>query len=117
MRKRNEGIIASFIVTFVSLYLVSLIFPKIYFDNTLSIIVAGIIFGIVNATIKPVFVFFSLPLVFLTFGLFMFIINGLMFIIVSKLVPGFHVESFWDAVFASILLSFLNNLIRSVFFD
>jgi len=112
--KRNS-LIVSFVVTVVSLYLVSLIVPGIYFDNTFSIIVAGLIFGIVNAIIRPFFMFFSLPLIFLTLGLFTFIINGLMLLIVSKIVPGFHVLSFWDAVFASIVLSLLNLIIKGVF--
>ncbi|MFU2157567.1 phage holin family protein [Caldisericum sp. AR60] len=108
--------LVSFIVNAVALYLVSLIIPGIWFDNTLSILTASLIFGIVNSIIRPFFMFLSLPLIFLTLGLFTFIINGLMLKIVSLIVPGFHVYSFWDAVFASLLLSVISVILKGVLF-
>jgi putative membrane protein len=112
--KRNS-FITSFIVTGISFYFVGLIAPGIKFDNTLSIIIAALIFAFVNALIRPVFVFLSLPLLFITLGLFIFVINGLMLEIVSLIVPWFHVASLWDAVFASIVLSIINLIIKGVF--
>ncbi|MCI4464045.1 MAG: phage holin family protein [Caldisericum sp.] len=112
---RNK-ILISFIINAISLYLVSILVPGITFDNTLSILVASLIFGIVNSLIRPFFMFLSLPLIFLTLGLFTFIINGFMLKIVSLIVPGFHVNSFWDAVFASLVLSLISVVLKGVFF-
>lgn len=105
----------NFVVTAISFYLLSLLFKGIWFENTLSILIASLIFGLVNSLIRPIFVFFSIPFIFLTFGLFTFIINGLMLKIVSLIVPGFHVASFWDAVFASLILSLITLLLKGVF--
>lgn len=112
--KRNSFLV-SFIVTGISFYLVGLVVPGIKFDNTLSIVISALIFAFVNALIRPVFVFLSLPLLFITLGFFIFIINGLMLEIVSLIVSGFHVASLWDAVVASIVLSIINLIIKGVF--
>ena len=111
----KKGFWVNFIVTSISFYLLSLFFKGISFDNTLSILLTSLIFGLVNALIRPIFVILSLPFIFLTLGFFMFIINGFMLLIVSFVVPGFHVSSFWDAVFASLILSFISVLIKGVF--
>lgn len=112
----KNRILISFTVNAISLYLVSMIVPGIRFDNTISILIASLIFGIVNSVIRPFFMFLSLPLIFLTLGLFTFIVNGLMLKIVSIIVPGFHVQSFADAVFASLVLSLISLMLKGVFF-
>ena len=74
----------------------------------MSALIAAIVLGLINATVKPVLQIVSLPITFLTLGIFYLVVNGLMLLIVSALVPGFHVASFGTAFFASIVLSLLN---------
>jgi len=79
----------------------------------MAALVAAIVLGLINATLKPVLQFISLPITFLSLGLFYLVINGLMLMLVSALVPGFTVSGFFTAFFASIVLSLLNAVFAS----
>ena len=71
-------------------------------------LLAALILGLINALIRPVLVLLTLPVTLLTLGLFIFVINGLMFWLVSSLVPGFHVAGFWAAVGGALLYSIIS---------
>jgi putative membrane protein len=76
-----------------------------------------VVLGIVNAIIRPLILFIALPLSCLTFGLFAFVVNALMFWIAGQIVPGFHIAGFWAPLFGSLVMSLvsgaLNNLLIS----
>lgn len=86
----------------------------VYFNNTLSILVAGLVLGVVNACIRPLFVILALPFSLITLGLFTFIVNGFMLKITSWLVPGFAIAGFFRAVWVSILLSLFSALVNGL---
>ena len=73
-----------------------------------SATVAAIFFGVINTFVKPVIIFLTLPLNILSLGLFTFVINGFLALLVAKLVPGFTIDSFWWAVLFSIVMSIVN---------
>jgi putative membrane protein len=98
-------------ITAISLWVSSRLFQGIKFDNTSSLIVSALLLGFANAIVKPLLIVLTLPLTFLTFGLFLLVINALMILLVSSLVSGFKVSSFWTAFFASIFVSVLSFLI------
>ncbi|MCX8117623.1 MAG: phage holin family protein [Desulfobacterota bacterium] len=94
------------VIQMISILIVSYLFPDwIWVDHFWAALVAAFILGIVNAVLRPVLVFLTLPITLLTFGLFLLVINGLMLWLVSALVKGFHVEGFWAALMGSILIS------------
>ena len=101
-------LLAHWAVSALFLYVLSFLFRGIVIDGVIAAIVAAIVLGLINATIKPVLQFISLPITFLTLGLFYLVVNGLMLMLVSALVPGFYVSGFATAFFASIVLSLLN---------
>ncbi|MDA2936146.1 phage holin family protein [Patescibacteria group bacterium AH-259-L05] len=77
-----------------------------------SAIMTALFLGIVNAVIRPIFIFLTLPINILTLGLFTLVINGLLILFVASFVKGFEVSSFWAAVGLSIFLwigSWLTN--------
>jgi putative membrane protein len=98
-------------ITAISLWVASRLFRGIQFVNTSSLIVSALLLGFANAIVKPLLIVLTLPLTFLTFGLFLLVINALMILLVSSLVRGFKVSSFWTAFFASIFVSVLSFLI------
>lgn len=98
-------------ITALSLWVASHIFNGIRFADTSSLIVSALLLGFANAIVKPLFIVLTLPLTFLTFGLFLLVINALMILLVSWLVRGFTVSSFWTAFFASIVISVLSFVI------
>lgn len=98
-------------ITAVSLWVASHIFSGIRFTSTGALIVAALLLGLANALVKPLLIVLTLPLTFLTFGLFLLVINALMLLLVSALVRGFTVTSFWTAFFASIFIAVLSFII------
>ena len=101
-------------ITAVSLWLASKIFKGLKFDSAGSLVVSALLLGFVNAVVRPLLVFFTLPLTLVTFGLFLLVINALMMMLVAWLVKGFRVSGFWTAFFASIFVSLLSIVIGAV---
>ena len=81
--------------------------------ETLTPLVAAIVFGVVNAIVRPLLLLFSLPFIIVTLGLFVFIVNGLTLWLVGALVPGFHVDGLWAGVVGSILLGIVSWIISA----
>jgi len=84
--------------------------------DALTLIVVAAIFGIVNAIVKPVVTFVSMPFVILTLGLLLLVINGLMLLLTSwisgKIGVSFHVDGFWTAVLGAIILSVVSAVLN-----
>jgi putative membrane protein len=76
---------------------------------------ASLLLGIINAFIRPILLLLSFPLILVTLGLFIFIINALMLKFVSEIVPCFKVHGFWSAVFGAIIISFVSWLLSAFF--
>lgn len=81
----------------------------------LSLFLTAVVLGVVNAFVRPVLLLVSLPITCATLGLFVFVVNALLLILVS-LVPqlGFYVDSFWVALVASILISIVSGTLSRV---
>jgi putative membrane protein len=89
------------------------------FDNVTSsgwraLIVAGLVFGIVNALVRPVLIILSLPLVLVTLGFFLFFINMAMLALTDWVVGGFDIQGFWTYVGATIVVWLVNAAIESL---
>lgn len=100
-------------ITALSLLVASLIFHGISFSNKQSLFVSALLLGFANAVIRPIVILLTIPLTLITFGLFLLVINALMMLLVSSLVPGFKVSGFWTAFFASIFIAILSLVLGS----
>jgi putative membrane protein len=78
----------------------------------LTAVLAALVLAIINHTIKPIIVLITLPINFFTLGLFSFVINGMMILLATQLVPGFAVPSLLMAIYFSIVLSVINWLLH-----
>jgi len=76
---------------------------------------ASLLLGIINAFIRPILLFLSFPLILVTLGLFILIINALMLKFVSEIVPCFKVPGFWSAVFGALVISIVSWLLSAFF--
>ena len=78
-------------------------------DKALTLLLVALVFGVINAIVRPIVTLLSLPFIILTLGLLIFVINALMLMLTSwlaeKLDLGFHVEGFWTAVFGAIIVA------------
>jgi len=90
------------------LYVITLITP-ISFDAPKDLAWAALVLILVNTFIKPLLILFTLPLVILSLGLFLLIINALILYTLPHFVPGFHVPGFLSAFFGSVLLSLITG--------
>jgi len=97
------------VILVIGLYLVTLLTP-ISFDAPKDLFWAAALLILFNSIIKPLLILFTLPLVLLSLGLFLLIINAIILYTVPHFVPGFHVPGFWSAFFGSILLSLITGL-------
>src|SRR5260221_2588601 len=104
------------IVTSLAVMVVSWIFPNLISIHGASALLGGsLLLGIINALVRPFLLLLSLPFIIVTMGLFIFVVNALLLLLVSSMVPQFHVDGFWDAFFASILISIVSWPLRSFF--
>ncbi len=92
----------------IGLYLVTLITP-ISYDSPKDLAWAALVLILVNTFIKPLLILFTLPLVILSLGLFLLIINALIIYTLPHFVHGFHVPGFFSAFFGSVLLSLITG--------
>ena len=77
-------------------------------DSVWTGLLAGAVLGIINAFIRPVLLFFSLPITLMTLGLFTLVINGLMLWLTAAVVPGFRVDGFGAAFLGALVLSLVS---------
>jgi len=108
-------ILISWIVTTLAIIVVTHLIPGVKVSSLGAAIVAAAILGILNALVRPILVILTLPLTIVTLGLFLFVINALMFQLAGALVPGFHVDSFWSALLGSLIVSTIAYVVHSVF--
>jgi putative membrane protein len=97
------------------LLLVAKMIPGVDVESWGAAIFAALVLGLVNAVIKPLLVFLSLPITWLTFGLFYLVINALMLWLVAAIVPGVKIKGFGPAFLGALALSLLNLLVSAFF--
>ena len=96
------------LVNTVALLAVAYLMPSVRIESPGAALAAALLLGLVNAVMRPILVLLTLPVTVLTLGLFIFVINGLLFWAVSALVPGFDVAGFWSAVLGAIVFSLIS---------
>ncbi|MFA6603369.1 MAG: phage holin family protein [Patescibacteria group bacterium] len=90
------------------------VLPGVTVSSFFVAMVVAAMLGVVNAFIRPVLLLLTLPINILTLGLFTFVINALMVMLVANIVPGYKIASFWWALAFSLLLSLIMNVLDGV---
>jgi putative membrane protein len=98
------GLLIRWMVLTVAVWAACLV-PGITYDDTWSLIIAALFLGVLNALVKPLLILVALPVVVVTLGLFLFVINALLVWFLPNIVPGFHVAGFWPAMGGSLIIS------------
>jgi putative membrane protein len=94
-----------------ALLIVAHVVPGVAVRDPVTALVAAVLLGLANAVIKPVLVLLTLPVTILTLGLFLLVINGLLFWAVSAVMTGFEVRGFWTGVLGALVYSVLTGLL------
>lgn len=109
-------LLAYLLVNTFAIGVASYLLPGVYVESLLTAVVLAIVLGIINTFLKPILVLLTLPITVVTLGIFLLILNGLIILLASEIVPGFRVENFWSAIVFSIVISlvswFLNLFLK-----
>jgi putative membrane protein len=101
-------LLLQWLVNALALFALPYLFTSITVDSFVTALIVAVVLGLINTLIRPLLVILTLPVTIVTLGLFIFIINGLLFWAVGSFVPGFHVAGFWSGVFGAIVYSLIS---------
>ncbi len=101
------------ILNALALLALPLLFRSIHVDTFTTALVAALVLALVNTLIRPILVLLTLPATLLTLGLFIFVINGLMFWFAGSILRGFTVDTFWHGVLGAVLYSIFSWALSS----
>ena len=99
----------------IALFAIPQFLNSVQIDSFATALFASLVLGLVNTLIRPLLILLTLPVTFLTLGLFIFIINGLMFWAVADMVRGFQVDNFGAAVLGAMIYSVLSWVLSTLF--
>jgi putative membrane protein len=102
------------LINTVALVAVAYLMPSIQVSSFGAALVAALVLGLVNAVVRPVLVLLTLPVTILTLGLFIFVLNGLLFWMVGTWLEGFEVGGFWSGVLGAIVFSLMSWLLSAL---
>lgn len=106
-------ILINLLLNGIAVYITANILAGVRLDNFGTALVVAVVLSLVNIFVKPLLVLFTLPVNILTLGLFMFVINALVILLVDGLVGGFSVDGFWWALGFSLILSVVGSVLNS----
>lgn len=108
------NILINWLISTLAIIITAYILPGVHISGFGTALITALAFGILNAFIKPILILLTLPVNILTLGLFTFVINALIILLVSNLVSGFKVDGFWWALLFSIILSIVNSFLHQI---
>ncbi|MFZ3011803.1 MAG: phage holin family protein [Minisyncoccia bacterium] len=101
-----------FIVSALAILITAYVLPGVYVEGLFAALVLAVILGVINTFIRPVLVLLTLPLSIVTLGLFVLVINALLIMLASYIVPGFAVSGFWYALLFGIVLAMVSWVLQ-----
>ncbi len=102
------------LVNALALFALPYVFPWVEVDTFWAALAGAAVLGLINTLVRPLLVLLTLPVTILTLGLFIFVINGLLFWWVGSFINGFHVSGFWPGFFGAIVYSLISWLLSSL---
>ncbi len=104
------------VITAVAVMCAASIIPGISVSDSAGVLLgASLLLGIINALVRPVLLLLSIPFIIVTMGLFIFVVNALLLLFVSSVIPGFRVDGFGSAFLGAIIISLVSWLLSAFF--
>jgi len=107
-----RGVLLRWLILTAAVLAASWLLTGVRVNGIFPAILAAALLGICNAVLRPLLIVLTLPLNILTLGLFTFVINALMLLLVSAVIPGFYVLGFWTAFFGALIISVTSWLLN-----
>jgi putative membrane protein len=107
-----KGVLLRWFVLTIAVLTACWFLDGIRMNGIFSALLAAALLGILNAVFRPILILLTLPVNILTLGLFTFVINAVMLMIVSAVIPGFDIRGFWTAVLGALIISAASGLLN-----
>ena len=104
------GFILRFMMAAVGLAIAAAVVPGMQFQGSGAVLLAALVLGFVNAVIRPILLFLTLPITIVTLGIFLLVINALLLGLVAAVVPGFQLSGFLPALLGSLVVSIVSGI-------
>lgn len=114
MQNGSGNFLVRLMIMSVAILLTAYLLPGVRVENFLSAVLLAALLALFNVTLKPLLIILTIPVTFITLGFFLLVINALLILLASALVPGFEVAGFWWAMGFSIILWLVNSLLLSL---
>jgi putative membrane protein len=102
------GFLIQWVVSGLAIIITAYLLPGVAIEGFLAALVTALVLGLINAVLRPILILLTLPLNILTLGLFSLVINALLIMLASTIVPGFAVQGFWWALLFGVVLAIVN---------
>ena len=106
--------IVGLLVNGFAVWLTAILLPGVSLSGFGAAIIVAVVLAIANVLVKPVLVLLSLPITVLSLGFFIFVIDAILVLVVSNIIPGFHVGGFWTALFFAVILGIIGSILQAV---
>jgi len=106
--------IIKLLINAIAFYITAFIVPGFKIDGWQALLVISVVWGILTLFIKPILLILTLPINILTLGLFTFVINAILLMLMSSIVPGYSVSGFSTALLAAVVLSIVNTFLSKL---
>lgn len=107
-------ILLHWLIATIAIAITAYILPGVHIDSVTAALVAAVILGAINAVIRPILIILTLPITIVTLGLFALVINALLVLLASAIVPGFTIDSFWWALLFSIVIAIVGGVLGKI---
>src|SRR5687768_11355063 len=110
----NMSFLARLLLNGVAIVVASYFIPGLVLDGVAPAVMAGIILGFINAVVRPILFFLTLPFTLLTLGLFVFVLNAICVALTAAVVPGFEIEGFRAAFVGALVITVISWVLNSL---
>lgn len=114
MQNGSSNFFVGLLVTALAVLVTAYILPGVHVTNFFWALLVAAVLGLFNVTIKPLMVIVTIPVTVFTLGLFLLVINALVILLASAIIPGFSVDGFWWALGFSLVLSLVNTIFNNL---
>ncbi|MCX6172574.1 MAG: phage holin family protein [Flavobacterium sp.] len=101
-------------ITAILVLIIARFMKGVIVDKFFTTVTVALVLGLLNFFVKPILVLFTLPITFITLGLFMLVINAILILLCDHYVDGFEINSFWTAMLFSVILSLSQSLVYKI---
>ena len=108
-------LLLNWLLSALAVWIVSQVVPGIHVNSATTTLIAALVIGLINATVGMILKVLTFPLTILTLGLFYFVLNGLLLLVASYLLPGYHVAGLIPAILGSLVITVVNWALHALF--